>query len=62
MSINERTQGRHRVVYAAGPRVLLLRPSLVNVDVTTPDTVGGGVMNPGSGNFKELGDEVSGHL
>ena len=55
MSINERTQGRHRVVYAAGPRVLLLRPSLVNVDVTTPVICRRGVVNPSTGNSEEVG-------
>jgi len=55
VSINELTQGRHRVVYAVGPRVLLLRLSLINVDVTTPDICRRGVVNPSTGNSEEVG-------
>ena len=61
MSINELTQGRHRVVYAVGPRVLLLRLSLINVDVTTPDICRRRVVNLVPAILKRWADEVRGH-
>ena len=38
-------KGGHEVVDTVGPSVLLLRPAIINVDVTAPDTMMGGMDN-----------------